>query len=199
LTKSFSVTNLGAAADTFNLTVEPTVAGFAPQISPATLQLNPGASGTVQVTIPGGVLTPGEYEGAIHVQGNNTATDTHAMYWFGVPSGVPYLMNDLFSDTSDTAGQTIKAAIVFRVTDQSGIYISNLATLQPQVTYLGIDRGQGNPSGGKGAVLNVYNLDSYLPGTIAVDIKMDPHVGYYNYFQVSVGPNLTMYFYIQGQ
>lgn len=198
LTQTLTVTNVGSAADSFTLTVQPTDPGFVPQISTNSLQLAPGASANVQVTIPGGVLTAGEYEGAIHVQGNNSATDTHAMYWFGVPSYTPYLINDMLSDQTDPAGQTTQAAIVFRVLDQSGIYIRNPDQLN--VTFLGVDSGNGVIRKGTGSVVGTpYNLDSYAPGTIAVDVKLDPRVNYYNVFEVTIGANLTLDFYIQGQ
>ncbi len=122
LTKSITVTNAGTAADTFNLVVTPRDPGFTPQVSPTSLQLAPGASGTVQITIPGGVLTAGEYEGAVHIQGANTATDTHVSYWFGVPSSTPYLITDFGSDLVSyfNRGQLNTAAIAFRITDASG-------------------------------------------------------------------------------
>jgi len=65
LNKSVTITNTGKTADTFTLSVTPRDPGFSPQLDQTSLQLAPGASATVNVTIPGGVLGAGEYEGAI--------------------------------------------------------------------------------------------------------------------------------------
>ncbi len=187
LNQTVTVTNSGTSVDTFNLTVAPRDPGFTPQISPASLQLAPGASGTVQVTIPGGVLQPGEYEGAIHVQANNTPTDTHIPYWFGIPSTSPYMIIDMGSDQTDTRSKVAQAAIVFRVNDASGIIMSNILS-QIQMSVV-----QGN-----GKVSAPYALDDYSPGTIAVDVTMDSRRNFDNIFQAQIG-NLSLQFTITGQ
>ena len=204
LTKSFTVTNIGAAADTFTVTVAPRDRGFMPQIDRSSLSLGPGQSATVNVSIPGGVLGAGEYEGAIHIQGNNTATDTHLVYWFGVPSSTPYLLTDMGSDTSDSRGQTVPAAVIFRITDASGIYMSNILS-QVTVTYNGAyDGNSGLPvKTGNASVGKVYNYDSYSPGTIAADVKMSTRANLFDDFTVTVGdpnnPLLSLDFFILTQ
>jgi minor extracellular serine protease Vpr len=203
-TQNLTITNIGTAADTFTITVTPRDPGFTPQISATSLQIPPGGTGTVQVTIPGGGLTPGEYEGAIHIQGVNTTTDTHVMYWFGVPSATPYLLTDMGSDSSDARGQLAPAAMVFRLTDPAGLPVANALSLV-KVTFAGVQNANTSvfSSTGNGAVGNVYALDSYSPGTIAADVTLDTRRNYYNVFTVTVGdPNnggLSLDLYILGQ
>ena len=196
--QTLTIYNTGAAADTFSLTVLGRDPGFTPTVSPASLQLGPGQSGTVQVTIPGGVLTAGEYEGDIHIQGANTSVDTHVPYWFGIPSSTPYLLVDMGSDEVDTHGQTTNdGAIIFRVTDASRIIMTNLIP-QVQVTFKGISPDGVTFSPGTGKVAQIYAADSYSPGTIAVDVTLDSHRNVYNVFTVTVG-SLSYDFYIFGE
>jgi minor extracellular serine protease Vpr len=200
LTKSFTVTNIGSAADTFKVIVTPRDPGFTPNVDQTSLNLGPGQSATVNVSVPGGVVGSGEYEGAIHIQGNNTATDTHLMYWFGVPSSTPYLLTDMGSDTADTHGQTIPAAVIFRITDGSGIYMSNILS-QVTVTYNGSYDSNGNAvKNGNASVGKVYKYDQYSPGTIAADVKVSTRVNLFDDFTVTIGdpnnPTLSLDFFI---
>jgi minor extracellular serine protease Vpr len=190
-TQSLTITNIGTAADSFTITVTPRAPGFTPQISATSLQIPPGGSGTVQVTIPGGGLTPGEYEGAIHIQGVHTTTDTHVMYWFGIPSATPYLLTDMGSDPTDSRGQLATAALIFRLTDPAGLPALN-ALSQVTVTFAGVENANTSvfSSTGNGTVGNVYAYDSYSPGTIAADVTLDTRRNYLNIFNVTVGdPN----------
>lgn len=210
LTKTFTVTNVGTAGDTFNLTVAPRDRGFTPQISPSSLTLAPSASGTVTVTVPGGVLTSGEYEGAIHIQGNNTPTDTHVPYWFGVPSSSPYLIADFGLDAVAPfpRGQLSKAAIAFRVTDASGIPMINILS-QVTITYDGTftqsnsTKVTGNAKVSAPYVLTDTTNPAYSPGVIAADVTPSSGRGLYDQFTVTIGdpknPTLSLDFFIVGQ
>jgi subtilisin family serine protease len=208
--KTITVTNSGTSSDTFAISATPRDPGFMPQLSTNSLQLAPGASGTVDITIPGGVLTAGEYEGAIHIQGNNTATDTHVMYWFGVPSSTPYLMTDFGFDLVSffNRGQLNKAAIAFRVTDASGITMTNVLP-QVQVTYLGTynqsnqQKVTGNAKVSAPYVLTDMTSPSYTPGVIAADVTCSSARNVYDLFEATVGdpnnPTVSMQFAIFGQ
>jgi minor extracellular serine protease Vpr len=201
--KSFSITNAGTAPDTFSITVKPRDPGFSPQIDQTSVQLNPGSSATVNVSIPGG-LQAGEYEGAIHIQGNNTATDTHLVYWLGVPSTTPYLLTDLGSDTQDLRGTLAPAALVFRISDPAGIYMTNILS-QVSVAYTATyNASTGNPvTNGNAKVSAPYKYDAYSPGTIAADVTPSSRAGLVDQFTVYVGdpknPTLSLDFFIFGQ
>ena len=197
LNQTLTVTNTGTASDTFNISVVGRDTGFTPQASPASLTLAPGQSGTVQVSIPGGALSAGEYEGDIHIDGANTATDTHVPYWFGIPSSTPYLMVDMGSDFQDNAGKAATEAIVFRITDAARIPMMNLSPSQIQVTFAGVDPGSGTVSPSNGKVNKVYYDDTISPGTIGVDVTLSTVRNVYNVFTATVG-NLSMDFYICG-
>jgi minor extracellular serine protease Vpr len=196
--KTMTVTNTGSATDTFAITVAARDSGFAPQVSPASVTLDPGASTTIQVSVPAAPLKAGQYEGSIQIQGNNTAVVSHVPYWFGVPSATPYFIVDMGSDAQDTAGRVAQYAVVFRITDASGIRLADpLANLQ--VTYTGVDaRGNGNITAGSGKVSDPYLLDSYSPGTVAVDVTLDTHRNYYNVIHAQAG-DVGLDFYIQGK
>lgn len=200
LTRSFAVTNSGGAADTFSLTVVPHDPGFTPQIDQTSLQLAPGASATVNVSIPAG-LQPGEYEGDIQVRGTNTPTLTHIKYWFGVPGSTPYLLTDMGSDVQDVRGQLAPAALVFRVTDPSGIYMTNILS-QVTVAYTATFNANGDQVNGNARVSAPYTFDSYSPGTIAADVTPSSGRGLTDQFTVYVGdpknPILSLDFFISG-
>jgi minor extracellular serine protease Vpr len=169
LTQHLTITNAGKTADTFTLSVTPRDPGFSPQLDQTSLQLAPGASASVNVTIPGGVLGAGEYEGAIHIQGNNTATDTHVMYWFGVLGGAPHILTDMGSYTSAAGGHFAQAGLVFRVSDTSGMVMTDILsriTVKHTATY---DSG-GDPTDGDATFSAPYKFDKFGPGVIAVDV-----------------------------
>jgi minor extracellular serine protease Vpr len=211
LTKSFTITNWGSAADTFHLSVVPRDPSFGvvPSVSPASLQLAPGASGTVQVTMPSG-LGAGEYEGAIHVQAGNTTTDTHLMYWLGVPSQTPYLITDFGYDLTSyfPQGQLTTAAIAFRVTDAAGIYMNNILS-QVTVAYNGTYNAStgakvtGSTRAGSAYYLTDTTNPEYTPGVIAVDVTTSRGRGLYDEYVVTIGnpnsPTLQMTFDLYGQ
>jgi len=70
-TLNLSITNTGTAADTFTLRVAPSGTSPAPSLSAATVQLDPGASGTVALALTASNLAPGGYQGFIVVAGAN--------------------------------------------------------------------------------------------------------------------------------
>jgi subtilisin family serine protease len=203
LSKSITVTNIGAAADTFAVTVVPRDPGFAPMIDQTSLQLAPGATATINVSIPGGALSAGEYEGAIHIQGTNTPTDTHVPYWFGIPSPTPFLITDMGSDTGDARGQLAPAALIFRLSDAAGIVMENSASLVT-VQWTGSYNSAGNKvNTGNAKVGAPYMYDAYSPGTIAADVTPSTRSGLYDEFTISVGnpsnPTISIVLYIQSQ
>jgi minor extracellular serine protease Vpr len=189
LTQHFTVRNAGKSADTFTLSVTPRDAGFSPQLDQTSLQLAAGASAVVNVMIPGGVLGAGEYEGAIHIQGNNTSTDTHVMYWFGVLGGAPHILSDMGSYTSAAAGHLAQAGLVFRVTDAAGMVMTGILpqiTVKHTATY---DIG-GDPADGDAKVSAPYKFDKFGPGVIAVDVTPSSDSDLVDVFTVYVGdPN----------
>jgi minor extracellular serine protease Vpr len=199
LTQRLTITNAGKTADTFTLSVTPRDPGFAPQLDLTSLQLAAGASATVNVTIPGGVLGAGEYEGAIHIQGNNTATDTHVVYWFGVLGGAPHILTDMGSYTSAAAGHFAQAGLVFRVSDTSGVVMTDIL---PQITvkHTATYDLNGDLADSDAKVSAPYKFDKFGPGVIAVDVTPSSGDSLTDVFTVYIGdPNnggLSKDFYI---
>jgi hypothetical protein len=189
MTRQITISNAGKAADTFTLTVKPRDPGFLPTLDQTSLQLAPGASATVNVTIPGGVAGAGEYEGAIHIQGNNTATDTHVVYWVGVAGGAPHILSDMGSYTSAAGGHFAQAALVFRVTDTSGIVMTNILSQITVKHTATIDLG-GDTVSGNATISAAYNFDKFGAGVMAVDVTPSSGDDLIDVFTVYVGdPN----------
>jgi hypothetical protein len=79
----------------------------------------------------------------------------------------------LRSRSSGVAGGSLQAAIIFRVTEASGVALLNVG---PVVT---------TESGG-GLVKDVYSIDDLVPGAYAVDVSLGPTAGS-NKFRLRVG------------
>ena len=209
LSKSITVKNIGVAQDTFALTVNPRDVGFpTPQLDQTSLTLAPGASATVNVSMPSG-LQSGEYEGSIQILGSNTPTNTHVMYWLGVPSSTPYFIVDMGYDEifSFTPGQVNTAAIAFRVTDAAGIYMTNILS-QVNIQYNGTySQTTGRKVNGNQSTSTPYYLTDttnfeYSPGVVAIDVKPSSAVNVYDEYIITIGSpntsNLSLYFDIFG-
>jgi hypothetical protein len=138
-----------------------------------TVQLAIGASATLAVQFHGSSLTPGEYEGYIDIQGTQTGVVTRVPYWYGVASSVPSHVTVLYSDSSDPVGSRVADAVVFRVTDASGLPVPSA---QPVATVV---------SGG-GRVMGIQSLDSQVPNALGLNVRMGIQPGA-NVFQIQVG------------
>src|SRR5262249_42554969 len=68
-TSSLTLTNVGSAADTFSITVQPLGNGPIPILSANSVQLNPGKSQNISVELAGASLDPGAYQGYLQIQG----------------------------------------------------------------------------------------------------------------------------------
>jgi hypothetical protein len=195
-TRSLTISNVGTATETFTLRVAPRGAptGFIPPgsrtataletfgriptvtLSTYTLPLNPGASANVAVSMTGFDLSPGAYEGFIHVSGSRSGINERVPYWYGVPSGVPANITILLTDDSPSPGVFDTDAVLFRITDASGITVPGA---DPQATVV---------SGG-GSVVSVASRDSFLPGVFGLNVRLGQAPGD-NVFRIQVG-NLT--------
>jgi hypothetical protein len=160
--RSLTVTNVGTAVDQFQLAVAPRDPGApAPQLPYSTVQLTPGASISVPIQFRASGMAPGEYEGYITVQGSQSSVATRVPYWYGVPSGRPVHITILYNaaDHGGTfyAGGRADGAVLFRVTDASGLPVDML----PVVTAIS---GGGRVSGLSAAatVPNAYTFDARL-------------------------------------
>ena len=143
-------------------------------VSTHSLTLNPGASGTVTVGFSGFGLAAGAYEGFIRVLGTNSNVEQRVPYWYGVGSTVPARITILSTPTtSPKAGAVDTDAVLFRVTDASGITVPGL---QPKATV--VDGG--------GKVLSVNDDGLFYPGVFGLTLQYGAVAGS-NDFQIQVG------------
>jgi hypothetical protein len=171
--QTLTISNVGAVADSFQVSATPRDPGApVPQFSTTVAQLNPGASASIPLVFATDGLAPGQYEGLIQIQGASASVPTRVPYWFGVPSGTPAFITVLTSTASGSAGSSLSQAVIFRVTDSSGLPVSTV----PQVTAL---------SGG-GRVTAISGLGSYYPNDYALSVRLGTQPGS-NVFRIQAG------------
>lgn len=172
--QALTISNIGTAADTFQLSAVSRDGGMAPQLSTSSASLQPGASANVRVTFTGSLLQAGQYEGAIHIQSANAPNiDTHVPYWYGVQGPAAQIVDFAVADeTSGRAGARVTDAFLFRVVDQSGIPILN-----PDV--------QVSVGAGDGSFVRLDHIGD-IPGSIGITVRLGLTPGT-NVFHVQVG------------
>lgn len=179
-----TISNVGAVADTFQISAAPRDAGApVPQFSTTQARLAPGASVSIPVVFTANGMTPGQYEGFIQIQGGAASVPTRVPYWFAVPSGTPAFVTMLTSTATATAGSTLTEAAVFRITDAAGLPVPTA----PSVTTV---------SGG-GRVNGIAGLGSSYPNDYAVSVRLGAQPGS-NVFQIQAG-NASTQITITGQ
>ncbi|MBI1786392.1 MAG: S8 family serine peptidase [Acidobacteria bacterium] len=173
LSRTLTIANVGASAGDYTLKVDSRDSRPGPAIPIDTLHLDAGKSADLTVNFTASGLAPGAYEGFITITDPNTRVDTRVPYWYAVPSTVPAGISLL--DASDTSkpGTRLRDAIVFRVTDASGVILRGV---DPQVTVV---------SGG-GEVSSVASLNRDIPGAYGVTVRLGARAGD-NVFRIEVG------------
>jgi hypothetical protein len=173
IARTLTITNAGAAAQTlwFGATGRP--GAPVPAIAENGILVEPGASITVAVTWRASGLTEGPYEGFINVTDSVSGTEVRVPYWYAVASGKPGAITVLERIESARRGSSQRDAVLFRITDVSGVL---LADAQPEVTAV---------SGG-GSVRRVVSHDSSVPGLFGVDVQLGPAAGA-NVFRIQAG------------
>jgi len=119
-------------------------------------------------------LSPGQYEGFVIVQSTISGVQTRIPYWYGVGSGTPQYITTLRMATTLKAGASISNAVVFRISDASGIPLFNI---QPTVTVVS----------GDGQVARLRALDGSSPGAFGVNVVLGKLPGP-NVFRIQAGP-----------
>lgn len=137
MTKNITITNVGSASDTFNITVAP-YGGNAPTVSKSSVQLAPGASQTITVELAGSGVTPGAYQGFVLIQGSQASVATRVPYWYATPTGTPAYFQAYYPTDSVSAGS--QQFIYFRFLDPNGIPVSGT----PTITASGVGCTVGN-------------------------------------------------------
>ena len=175
LSATVRLSNLGYSGDTFQISVSPSGSAPAPVPSTTSVQLDSDTYFDVPFSFTASGLGPGEYEGFIEIQGTISGSVARIPYWYGVGPSTPAHLTILdIPTTPPAAGSLVDNAILFRITDASGIVVSSLT---PTVTV----------SSGGGNALAVNWLDAYYPGVWGVNIRMGPTSGAANVFTIAAG------------
>ncbi|MEO7650874.1 MAG: S8 family serine peptidase, partial [Bryobacteraceae bacterium] len=163
LRASVTLTNVGATAETYTLSVTSGIDGSAPRLSSDTVQLEAGASINVPVRWSGSSLAAGAHEGFVRISGSSSGVETRVPYWYAVTSITPAHISILDSKTSARRGTTSRDAILLRVTDSAGLPL----TTPPDVSI----------TSGGGAVSRIVSYDLDVPGLYGVDLRLGPLAG----------------------
>ncbi|MBI2817304.1 MAG: S8 family serine peptidase [Acidobacteria bacterium] len=126
INKQIQITNSGASAVNLTISVAETIPNMATTITtaPQTLALNPGASGTVTVTLAGSTPTPGSYDGNITFRGGTVALHVPIAYFArtGTPANLIPLLGEFFDGTVNE--ETPEGALAFKLVDSVGLPIA---------------------------------------------------------------------------
>jgi len=175
LSATLRLSNLGYAADTFQISVSPTGSSPAPVPSATSVQLDSDTYFDLPLSFAASGLAAGEYEGFIEIQGTNSGTVARVPYWYGVGPSTPAHLTILDTPpTPPAASAVVDYAIWFRITDASGIIVTSIT---PTVTVV---------SGG-GSVVAVQSQDSSFPGVWTTNLRMGSASGANNVFDVAAG------------
>ncbi len=156
--RELTVTNLASEPDVLTITVEPFTAGTAPVVSSSQFSLEAGASKLLTLDWNATGATAGEYQGVVRVRGARSGVDTRIPYWYAAPSGQPEHIHVI---TSSSSSSSSTATLYVRVTDSSGVVISDL---QPKATVVS---GSGTVTG------TIQSLDALYPGYWLVRVERD--------------------------
>jgi subtilisin family serine protease len=171
--RTLKVTNTGANAEAFTVTVTPKRDVAAPQAPAGTGEVAPGATVEVPVEWSASGLTAGTYEGFVTVQGLVSGTTIQVPYWYAVTSNEPARITVLSTTASGRRGATVRDAVLIRVTDAAGVIVPNVV---PRVTVV---------SGG-GAFQGAASYDRESPGVLGLSFTLGAGAGV-NVFRVEAG------------
>jgi subtilisin family serine protease len=132
--RSLTVMNVGAAADTFTLSVVPAT-GLAPVLSTTSVQIPAGGSQAVAVRFTAGPPAAGESQGYVRIRGTQAPVDARVPYWFAVPDQIPFDIPVLSNPGTGRAGSLQR--IGFRVIDRSGVPVTTIVPVVGAVTGTG--------------------------------------------------------------
>lgn len=176
--KSLTLSNLGTASDTYTITVMPRGAGPVLTLDNSALTIAGGGTARLNVGFAAADLENGAYEGFLNIKSANTGFEANVPYWYAVASDTPKRITILQylepSQKAPRAGSLQPDAILFRVTDASGLPISNI---RPSATC----------TTGGGSVLVVHNYDSDVPGMFGIDVRMGSKRATANVFEIKAG------------
>jgi hypothetical protein len=158
LAQSLTISNAGTTPAEFQLSAVTQSGAPVPGLSTSSIALGPGVSTQITATLTASALAAGQYEGFIAMADTSTGSVTRVPYWYAVPSGVPAAISVLNVPQGGSQQVQQQGAILFRVTDTSGIAMTNI---QPVVTVLS----------GSAVVGDVTSQDNLIPGAFAISLR----------------------------
>lgn len=167
-----TLTNVGTSNETFAITPVSRAGGLTPELSRNNVQLAAGESTSVGVSWNANGLTAGAYEGFLTVTAASTGNQVNVPYWYAVPSSVAARIKIFEPPTSGRRGGLLRRALQFKVTDASGVAITNASVKLSAVS-------------GGGTTSNLASFDSEVPGLYRADVRLGTAAGT-NVFRVQV-------------
>jgi subtilisin family serine protease len=157
LPRKIAITNLSGVDDTFTMELELGSGTGAPYASQSIRSIPAGATVSFDISFQEGNLPPGTYQGYLAFQGTSSGARIRVPYWYAVKSP-PAGITVIWIDDSPVSFASNQDAVIFRVTDASGVA---LLDVQPEVTVVS----------GTASVVSVSQIDSDLPGAYSVTIR----------------------------
>jgi len=126
-TQTITLTNSGSSSVTLSANIVPDTTVASPattvSVSPTSVILAAGASGTLTVSLTGTAPSPGAYDGQINLTGGGVTL--HIPYLFLKSDGVPSDFISMNSNFIDGTVGTDVGVLNFKVVDQYGVAIPN--------------------------------------------------------------------------
>ena len=198
LSTTVTLTNIGAADDTFSMSTAAIDGGLQPIVPNSAIAIPAGQSQGVPLQFTGSGLPPGAHQGFIVATSAATGAQIRIPYWLDVPSTDPRNILVMYADPNyEIRNTTVLDVFEFRLTDSAGAPMTNV---KPQVTAI---TGGGsvvsvNSADDPNAQVNVGGgyITQDVPGLWTVDVKLGSASGD-NLFRVTAGP-LTLDFIVTG-
>jgi minor extracellular serine protease Vpr len=174
INRTLTITNVGGAAEIFAIAAASSRPDAPlPAFASSTVELAAGASADVPVAWNANGLAPGAYEGFITVTGTSSGAQLKVPYWYAVTSGTPATITVLDSIGSARRGSSQADAVLFRITEGSGLV---LADVLPEASVI---------SGG-GVVRRIVSHDTAVPGVFGLNVQIGT-VPALNVFRIQAG------------
>lgn len=162
---TLTITNVTGSTATFALSVtpDPSAVDSSDQVvvSPASLKLTPGQSGTVTVSVQGSFQYPGTYDGVIGIAG--PGTNLLVPYWYLLSDGVPFDILPVIDTTFSGAVNDMCRLVGFKVVDQYGVAVP------------GVPVEFSAPSGGAVSTSCASDTQTNSYGIAEANVDLDPH------------------------
>ncbi|MEP6534196.1 MAG: S8 family serine peptidase [Bryobacteraceae bacterium] len=172
--RTVTLMNLGAGADTFSISASRIGDGIIPSVSDSSVQVDGGGAKSITVKLEGTQLSPGQYQGFLSIRSTLTDVETRLPFWYGVPSKVAEQI--IVFDAPAEGRRLSELSFQFRPLDASGIPTTDSPVVTATI--------------GGGTVIGTDSLDSQVPGLYETAVRLGPS-RVDNVFEIRVGNTVT--------